>query len=625
MNTSQPLAGDTLAGYVIEALVGRGGMGEVFRAHDVRLDRTVALKVLGPHLAGSERFRERFLRESTLAARLDHPNVIPIFEAGESEGTLYIAMRLVEGTDLRAILRTEDALEPARAIDLLAPVAGALDAAHAAGLVHRDVKPANILVASSPELDPPEHVYLSDFGLTTLSADAGDSGPFTGTADYAAPELVTGGAVDHRVDVYALGCVFFECLTGRPPYPGDSVMAVLWGHVNDPVPAASERNSALPPAVDVVLGKALAKEPKARYSSCRDLVADLRRALGVEGPSGLRDSKHRRFKVLAAAVAIAAAAAVAAAVVLSRGSGTAAPAARAGELVRIDPDGDGTAKPIAVGTSPVAVAADSRAVWVASPGDGTLWRVNSVTGVPTRVAAIGVPGDLGIARNTAYVTSEGPQAFSGSVTAYDAGSGTRLGGFQLLACSIAAGTEGVWVAGCPHVQRISESPPYHIVQRVAVPFASPHVTANDRQEIGTDDDGRRLRLCARRRGRPASVADRPARRADRPDLPAGVRPGRRRGGLQFDLGGRPDRRRRRAHRPGIGETDGGDTSACRSKRRRARSRQRVGLEFPRPVGLANRPPDLDGEGDDPRRHEPTRRDLRRRRALGGGRCGLSSV
>jgi serine/threonine-protein kinase len=482
MTTSQPTAGDTLAGYEIEALVGQGGMGEVFRAHDVRLDRTIALKVLGLHLVGSERFRVRFLRESMLAARLDHPNVIPIFEAGESEGTLYIAMRLVEGTDLRAILHEEGTLEPARAIDLLAPVAGALDAAHAAGLVHRDVKPANILVASTPEADPPEHVYLSDFGLTTLSADAGDSGPFTGTADYAAPELVTRGAVDHRVDVYALACVLFECLTGKPPYAGDSVMAVLWGHVNDPVPAASERNPALPARVDDVLGRALAKEPKARYSSCRDLVADLRQALGVGEAADARGTT-RRFALIAAAVVVAAAAAAAAAVLATRGSGPSGPAG-AGELVRIDPAGGNIAKPIAVGSSPVAVAADARAVWVASPGDSTLWRVNPVTGVPTRVAAIGVPGDLGIAGNTAYVTSEGPQAFSGSITAYDAGSGARLGNLQRLACSVTAGPEGVWVAGCPNVWRITQSAPYRVVRTVAVPFASPNVTANDRQEIG---------------------------------------------------------------------------------------------------------------------------------------------
>jgi serine/threonine protein kinase len=185
---TQPTVGDTLAGYRIDAFVGSGGMGEVYRAFDMRLNRNVALKVLIPRLADDEDFRQRFLHESRLAASLDHPNVIPVYEAGEAEGRLFIAMRFVEGTDLRHLLESEQILAPERSLALLAPVAGALDTAHAKGLVHRDVKPANILIASEPAADPPEHVYLSDFGLTTLSSDPGNGGPFTGTADYAAPE-----------------------------------------------------------------------------------------------------------------------------------------------------------------------------------------------------------------------------------------------------------------------------------------------------------------------------------------------------------------------------------------------------------------------------------------------------
>ena len=199
---TQPTVGDTLSGYRIDAFVGSGGMGEVYRAFDSRLNRNVALKLLAPRLADDEGFRRRFLRESLLAASLDHPNAIPVYEAGEADGLLFIAMRFVEGTDLRQLLDDERVLEPKRALALLAPVAGALDTAHAKGLVHRDVKPANILVASEPAADPPEHVYLSDFGLTTLSSDPG-GGPFSGTADYAAPELVTGGPIDAMSDTDA--------------------------------------------------------------------------------------------------------------------------------------------------------------------------------------------------------------------------------------------------------------------------------------------------------------------------------------------------------------------------------------------------------------------------------------
>jgi serine/threonine protein kinase len=339
----QPTTGDELAGYRLEALAGRGGMGEVYRAVDDRLGRSVALKLLPAATADDPTFRERFLRESRLAARLDHPNVIPVYEAGEADRRLFIAMRYVEGTDLRQLLRETAILEPARALSLLAPVGLALDAAHARGLVHRDVKPGNILIAVEPAAEPAEHVYLSDFGLSTLFADGADGG-FSGTADYAAPELITRDGVDGRADVYSLGCVLFECLTGRPPYQGASQMAVLWAHLSDPAPAATAVNPSLPPAVDGVLRRALAKEPGQRHATCRELVEDVRDALGVTGvdlPAGGRPQR-----VLAAGVLIGAAAVVAALLTffLTRGSGSPALAA-GGALVRIDPATGEPARP----------------------------------------------------------------------------------------------------------------------------------------------------------------------------------------------------------------------------------------------------------------------------------------
>ncbi|MGH2824396.1 MAG: serine/threonine-protein kinase, partial [Thermoleophilaceae bacterium] len=192
--------GTTFAGYRVEALLGRGGMGVVYRATDLSLKRPVALKLIAPDHAEDERFRARFLREPELAASLDHPHVIPIYEAGEHQGQLYLAMRFVEGSDLKSVLEREGKLSPQRALAVLAQVAGALDAAHKRGLVHRDVKPANVL------LDEEGHVYLTDFGITKqLGGDSTDTGRVMGTLDYLAPELIRGDPVDGRTDCYALG------------------------------------------------------------------------------------------------------------------------------------------------------------------------------------------------------------------------------------------------------------------------------------------------------------------------------------------------------------------------------------------------------------------------------------
>jgi DNA-binding beta-propeller fold protein YncE len=417
---TQPTIGDTLAGYRIDAFVGAGGMGEVYRAFDTRLNRNVALKVLVPRLADDEGFRQRFLHESLLAASLDHPNVIPVYEAGEAEGRLFIAMRFVEGTDLRRVLDDERVLEPERALALLAPVAGALDTAHAKGLVHRDVKPANILVASEPAADPPEHVYLSDFGLTTLSSDPGGGGPFTGTADYAAPELVSGGPVDGRTDVYALGCVLFECLTGEPPFGGDSVMAVLWGHVNDPVPSASVRNPDLAEGIDGVLRKALAKEPADRYSNCRELIEAARHALGVAEP--VAKLSRRRLLLFVGASALGVAAAAVAAVLLTRGGGTAPKRLlplTGNSLVRIDPATNQLKAAIKLGSNPTRVAVSDRDVWVADPGDRTLARVSSeANAVVTTAHWIASAGDslveMAFDRGAIWMTHQ-----EGNTTSFD--------------------------------------------------------------------------------------------------------------------------------------------------------------------------------------------------------------
>ena len=248
--------GAVVAGHRLEARIGAGGMAVVFRSTDERLGRTVALKVLAPTLAGDSQFRERFIRESRAAAAVDHPHIIPVYGAGEADGILYLAMRYVSGGDLRSVMHREGPLPAERAAFLLSPVASALDAAHAAGLVHRDVKPANILVDTSP--GRPDHLYLSDFGLAKEAASVAGltgTGQFLGTADYAAPEQISGGRAHQQTDQYALACVAFTMLTGTLPFARDAPMAVLWAHLNDPPPSVTVRRFDLSPAVDQVLAR----------------------------------------------------------------------------------------------------------------------------------------------------------------------------------------------------------------------------------------------------------------------------------------------------------------------------------------------------------------------------------
>jgi hypothetical protein len=276
-------AGSRIAGYVLEEEIGAGGMAVVFRARDERLDRLVALKVLAPGLTANEEFRRRFLRESRAAAAVDDPHVLPVYEAGQAGGVLFIAMRYVSGGDVRGLLRRQGPLPPGRAAAIISPVASALDAAHGAGLVHRDVKPANMLIDARP--GRPDHVYLSDFGLAkggSASVLTG-TGAGPGTVAYMAPEQIQGGVVAGRADQYALGCAAFELLCGGVPFERDQDMAVIYAHLSVRPPSLSARCPGLPSAVDEVLGRVLAKAPGDRYASCGEFAEALREALGVPG------------------------------------------------------------------------------------------------------------------------------------------------------------------------------------------------------------------------------------------------------------------------------------------------------------------------------------------------------
>ena len=265
------MVGRELGGYRIERFIARGGMGAVYVARQLRLDRLVAFKVIAPELAEDPGFRERFERESRIAASIDHPNVVPIYEAGEDAGLLYIAMRYVDGHDLKAVIAEHGALEPQYAVGLIRQVAAALDAAHARGLVHRDVKPANVMIERHPDGD---RAYLSDFGLTKRVASGSaltKTGVVVGTLDYIAPEQLHGGPVDARTDVYALACVLFHTLSGHVPYPRDDDMAKMYAHAQLPPPSVLEAAPALPPRLAEVVARGMAKNPDDRFVSAGDL------------------------------------------------------------------------------------------------------------------------------------------------------------------------------------------------------------------------------------------------------------------------------------------------------------------------------------------------------------------
>jgi sugar lactone lactonase YvrE len=260
--------GTQFAGHRIESLVGRGGMGVVYRARQLELDRVVALKVIAPELLEDQQIRERFVREARTAASIEHPNIIPLHYAGEEAGIAYLAMRFVDGDDIRNLVRQHGVLAPERAAAIVAQAGAALDAIHAAGFVHRDVKPANLLLA------PGDHVYLTDFGLAKQAltgSGATRSGHWVGTLDYVAPEQIRGGRVDARADVYALGGVLHFMLTAHIPFDRESDEAKLWAHLSEPPPLPSRLRPELPAELDEVVGRAMAKDADERQPSAGDL------------------------------------------------------------------------------------------------------------------------------------------------------------------------------------------------------------------------------------------------------------------------------------------------------------------------------------------------------------------
>jgi YVTN family beta-propeller protein len=431
--------GSILGDFQVESELGRGGMGVVYRATQISLGRPVALKVIASALTDQIGFRERFVRESRLAASLDHPNVIPVYAAGEHEGVLYIAMRYVDGTDLRTVLRKEHRLDPLRSAGVIAQVASALDAAHERGLVHRDVKPANLLVAAR---GGGEHVYLTDFGLTKRSTSDSSltaAGEWVGTLDYVAPEQVRGDPIDGRADVYALGCVLYEMLTGTVPFPRENDLAKLWAHISDDVPSALDLAPDTPPALAAVTERAMAKDPNDRFPeagmmgrvalasvpggadtgararaaaaaamagapsgtpsdptrAARTRRGRLSRLAGAFGatqadagaaPTGVTvpDARPRRGPArVALHVAVALLSACVVAVVLlalDDDDDAATPAPAADRPVLSSEAGRVVGEPTSVGDSPTGVAVGEGAVWVANTGDETVTRIDPRTG-----------------------------------------------------------------------------------------------------------------------------------------------------------------------------------------------------------------------------------------------------
>jgi serine/threonine-protein kinase len=427
-------------------------MGTVYVAEETETGERVALKVLAPELARDERFRRRFLRETELAGRLSHPHVVATVGSGEEDGTLFLAMSYIEGSDLRQVLRREGRLDAERAVDLVGQVAGALDAAHAAGLVHRDVKPGNILVTSGADGD---HAYVCDFGLarhvSSVSSLTGERG-FVGTIDYVPPEQIEGGAIDGRADLYSLGCVLYECLAGARPFDRESELSVVFAHLNEAPPRLSDHRPELPEAFDAVFASALAKSPDDRYSTCGELAAAARAAL--RGKTFVRRSVRRRWLLLAAAAALAAAGAVTAGILVAESHGRNEAKAAAATSIALDPgalnliDSRSQRLVARVGSQAFksgigSIAFSSDAAWVTTANQN-LVRVSLRTRRVTRIDQLPwVPGDIATGDDSVWVVQDAGQ----EVLSFDARTGRATGSFEIRGDPTGTNADGVVYAG----------------------------------------------------------------------------------------------------------------------------------------------------------------------------------
>lgn len=495
MSSNELPHGTLFAGHEILGVAGRGGMGVVYRARQLDLDRTVALKLIAPSLAQDPAFRERFIRESRVAASLDHPNVIPVFSAGEEDGVLYLAMRHVVGDDLRTLVRREGPLDGPRAAQITRQLGAALDAAHVRGIVHRDVKPANVLLGEG------DHVYLTDFGLTKRADSAGGqtrAGGWVGTLGYVAPEQIRGERVDARTDVYALGCVLFHALSGAPPYGHESDEATMWAHLHDPTPPLPDDAPACSPELDAVIARALAKDPADRFPSAGDLGraalaaadgrGDLAAAAGRAVATGAAASRARDDRPTVAPSPQAASGATTAPAPTGRPQDRATPATEHAEPTTTgDRAPRGPLPALLAGAVVLAAAGIGAALLLGGGDDPTAPRTATATGTTTTarpaVARVDAstsagsrPNDVVAGpRGTVWVVSN-PDA---RMSALDAATGLRGTNRQpsigIGAQSVAAGFDRIWVVknGTNSLIRLSDRSGRRSGATIALPAGEP--------------------------------------------------------------------------------------------------------------------------------------------------------